>query len=785
MSSEAERPRPARELALAALFFVAITVLMTWPQAAHLNDAISDIGDAKLNARILQWDFAQTLRDPLHLYQLNFFHPAKDVLAFSENLYGVALFGFPLLAGGASALFNYNVLLLLGMFLSALAGWALAREITGDPIAAAVGGLVFAFLPWRWSQLAHLQFQWSAFLCLALLFLLRYLERGRRRDAVLFGIGFGWNALCNVHYALFSVALLAVTLAVFALRGGDDWGRRLRRAILAAGVGGAAFVPFALPYREASRLYGMRRYLWETRIYSARWTDFLSAGDRNQLYGRATEAWRGAEGDLFPGLLAVALAGLALVRLRRAGPPRLQGPRPIISLGRRRLARALDVAILLLVGAGIASLVREGLRVGPLHLGDPGRILVFLTLAVIARLVAAFPRRAKSADLAEFVRRSRLDWRAVLLLALGVAGIAMAFGARSPYYRFLFQSFGDIFRAIRAPARAIVLFHISLAVLAAWGLSLLLRGRSRARRLGWTAAAVLTLVVEYRAFPLKLEPTPAAAPPVYAWLADFDFPGAVVEWPFGLFYDFDYVFRQSAHGKPILNGYSGFFPATYTGLEAQLKQRPIPDSVWETMGNFGASMLVYHAHDGSGFRVVAYADALDRALSEGRLALVRSFPHGAGLDFVFMSPATTWPERARRGADAPEETRRLYSAAVADLRRNVGQLSPPFGGIHLPKEGQRVAPGFWVHGWALDDSGIAEVRFAAEHGPSEIALMEGAWPGVSEAYPDYPEAGSRSKYGFPVPELPDGPHTLRITYVGRDGGATTVERRIVVVHRAP
>ncbi len=163
---------------------------MTWPQAAHLGDALSDLWDAKLNARILQWDYAQTLRDPLDLYQLNFFHPAKYVLAFSENLYGVAVFGFPLLAAGASALVNYNVLLLLGMFLSALAAWALAREVTGDPIASAVSGLVFAFLPWRFSQLPHLQFQWAGFLCLSLLFLLRYLDRGRTRDLILYGICF-------------------------------------------------------------------------------------------------------------------------------------------------------------------------------------------------------------------------------------------------------------------------------------------------------------------------------------------------------------------------------------------------------------------------------------------------------------------------------------------------------------------------------------------------------------------------------------------------------------------
>ena len=87
-----------------------------------MGDALSDFGDAKLVARILHWDFAQTVRDPGELFQLNFFHPARYVLAFSENLYGVSFFGFPLLAAGASAVFNYNVLLLLGMFLSALVG---------------------------------------------------------------------------------------------------------------------------------------------------------------------------------------------------------------------------------------------------------------------------------------------------------------------------------------------------------------------------------------------------------------------------------------------------------------------------------------------------------------------------------------------------------------------------------------------------------------------------------------------------------------------------------------
>jgi hypothetical protein len=764
------------------VFFLAVTVLMTWPQAAHLGNALTDVWDAKLVARILQWDFVQTFRDPLNLYQLNFFHPARYVLAFSENLYGVAVFGFPALAAGASPLLNYNLLLLLGMFLSAVSAWALAREVTGDPIASVLAGLVFAFVPWRFSQIPHLQFQWGGFLCLSLLFLLRYLDRGGRRDAVLFGLFFAWNALCNVHYALFSGFLVSLTLLLFAAGDVPERGRRLRGAILAAALGALVFVPFALPYREAHQLYGMRRYLGETLVYSARLGDFLSAGAKNRLYGTATQRWVAAEGDFFPGLLPVALAVIAVVQLRRAGAAASgAGPGRQLSPSRRRLARSLDVLIALLAAVWIWSLAREGLRVGALHLGDPGRVLVFLTLAVALRLTLAFPKRAKSGDLADFVRRCSLDRRAMLLLAIGAAGVVIALGAHTPYYRFLFQSFGDVFRAIRAPARAIVLFHLALAVLSAWGLALLLRGRPSRRRLAWTGAAAALVIFEYRAFPLALEPTASAPPPVYTWLASVEVPGAVVEWPFGLGYDFDYVFRQTAHGKPLLNGASGFFPKTYTDLEAELKQRPIPDSAWTTLGNLGASVLVYHSHDGRGFKVVAYADALDRALSEGRLDLVRSFPHEGGLDFVFLSTAATWRERARQGAAPSVETRRLYDAAVVGLHRDVARLAPPFGQIHLPEEGQKVAPGFWVHGWALDDSGIAEVRFGIEGGPAGVGMRGGIWPGLADAFPDYPEAKTSGTYGFAIPDVPSGPHVLTVTFVGNDGGETTLQRAIVVI----
>jgi hypothetical protein len=769
-----ESGRGARELGLAALFFLAVTVLMTWPQIAHLGDGLTDFGDAKLVTRILHWDFRQTFRDPANLFQLNFFHPARYVLAFSENFYGVSLFGFPVLAAGAPAIVNYNLILMLGMFLSALSAWALARYVTGDPLAAAVAGLVYAFVPWRFSQLPHLQFQWGGFLCLLLLFLLRYLDEGRTRDAVLFSCALAWNGLCNLHYALFSGFLVGVTLLLYAMDRGPATRRRLRVALLAAGIGALVVLPFALPYRTAEQLYGMKRYFGEMEFYSGRWGSFLSAGDKNRLYGKMTVPWRAPEGDFFPGLVPLVLAGIAIARHRRTDAPRAKEPPTPISPARRRWARVMDVLLVVLAALWFASLAWKGLELGPLRLRDPGRVQVFLTLAVLGRLALAFPKWARHGNLSEFLRRSRVDRRLLLLLAIAVVGVVVTLGAHTPYYRFLFQSFGFVLRAIRAPARGIALFHLALAVLAAWGLASLLRRRPTAARLGLAGAAVFLLVVEYRAFPLSLYPVPAAAPPVYGWLRATDFPGAVVEWPLGFLYDFDYVFRQTAHEKPLVNGYSGFFPKAYAELATRLKQRPIPDGVWEEMGRLDASLLVYHAEEGRGIRVVEYAYALRRGLAVGEVQLIGSFPHGEGRDFAFR---LTHGRRWEPPSAAPGEPQR-FEAAVAWLETEVARLAPPFGDVTFPEP---VSPGDWHGGWALDDSGIAEIRIASERGPEGLALLHMRMPGLFRLFPDYPEAkDDRGGFGFPIPDLPPGSHVLTFTLVAHDGVRTSLSRSVVI-----
>jgi len=764
LSLTQRRQRP-RDTALAALFFLAATIVFTWPIGPHAADGLADLWDAKLNAWILHWDYHQVFRDPLHLFDANIFYPARYALAFSENLFGAALFGFPLYAAGVSTLAVYNIVFLLGMFLSGLAAWALARDVTGDPLTSAVAGLVYAFCPWRIAQIPHIQFQWGAFLALSLLFLLRYLDGGRRRDAFLFGVCFAWNALCNVHYALFSGFLISTTLLYHGLV--DGWSAfrpRLRGAIAAVILASIVVVPFLVAYALAAKLYGMQRGYEEIDVFSGVWTDFLTAGGQNKLYAPLTQKWAKAEGELFPGIVALALAAVAVCWRRRPGRPALAQASPT----RRRAARVFDLLFLAAVALWIAALAGRT-SVGPLKLREPGRIAVVGTVLLLLRSTVAFPGWSRFSDLGDFLRRLRPGARVGLFFTITALGVLVALGTHTPYYRFLVQSFGPIFRVIRAPSRGVVLFDLGLGVLAAWGLSELTRGRGRRARPAVVGAAIVLIGFEYRAFPVdvaRVDPKPA---PVYRWLSAVSLSGGIVEWPLGTLYDQEHEFRSTAHWKPILNGASGFSPRSYDELAATLEKKPIPDQVWGMLAERKATLLLFHPGQLEGEAVTAYGDAVRGGMDRGEIELLRAFSREDSSDFLFRLSSA--PRPAIEPA-TPEELRRSRAALEAVLR-------PPFGYIDLPGEGEVVGPAASVTGWALDDSGVARVTVAVDAGPPAPALLGLAHPGTGKVYPQYPDV-ERAGFAFTLPALPAGPHGLTVTVLAKDGGRAVMKRNIVV-----
>jgi hypothetical protein len=310
--------RALREAAVLAAFLV-LTVAMTWPWAAHVRDTSFDAGDSYLNAWTLAWDFHQTFRDPLHLFDANIFYPLKDTLAFSEHQWGIALVFFPAFAAGLAPLTVHGLAMLFGFAFSGYGAFRLARTLTGSPLAGWVAGVAFAFVPYRFHHLPHLQYVTAGWLALVAEAVVLFGRQRTWRRAAWLGAAFLMSGLSSIHWFVLG-AVPAGSMAAIALaktRSGErrEW-TRAAAALLAASV---LLLPFLLPYARVSMKYGFRRGFEEVAGYSARLVHWITPDWNLKLWKGMGENPPQGEFCLFPGFLLLALAavGAALAFSRR------------------------------------------------------------------------------------------------------------------------------------------------------------------------------------------------------------------------------------------------------------------------------------------------------------------------------------------------------------------------------------------------------------------------------------------------------------------------------------
>src|SRR5438552_16776143 len=315
----ARRAPPAAHL-YAALVCAALAVAMTWPLVFEIDRNVIYPGDPYINTWILDWDWHATFHQPSHLFDANAFYPARDSLAFSENLYGIALLLFPLRAAGMPPLMAHNIAMLLGFAFCSFAAYLLGKRITGCWIAGIAAGIFYAYVPWRFTQLPHLQHVFSGWLPMMIVALLHYADCPTWRRAALFAGAFLMNGLTNIHWLLLGSLAIALTVPI-AVRKPRDWTRIAVCMLVAL----ALMAPFLIPYARVAKLYGMQRSWGEAKHYSATLRDWLNPGTTNRFYARFVDTQIDPERWLFPGALGMllsvgTLAATCTALLRRADP---------------------------------------------------------------------------------------------------------------------------------------------------------------------------------------------------------------------------------------------------------------------------------------------------------------------------------------------------------------------------------------------------------------------------------------------------------------------------------
>jgi hypothetical protein len=549
------------------LLYLAITFALTYPIVRHIGSVIPhDLGDPILNTWLLWWS---SKRVPMTAAWWNapMFFPASNVMALSELLIGLLPITFVVQWLTHNPVAAYNVAFVLSFPLCGLAAYGLAWELTERRDAALLAGLAFAFAPYRMGQLSHLQvlsYYWAP---IALVGLHRYLRARDWRWLILFGSAWLMQALTN-GYALFHLSVLVGLWIIW-------FGRPIRIVlpiVVAWLVAAIPLIPELLKYREVHSALHLARDINEIKRLSVGVADLLSPSPELVTWGSRLIV-ASPERTIFPGLTMM-IVGLAWFAMSKTWRSASDEPRTI------------DEKVLIWL-SGVAVIVALSIfvvgpwSIGPLTVGDFRKPF---SLAVLCRLLA-------------FLRGPwmRGAWRrhsvTVFYLTAMAAMFALALGPEprllgrpilyEPPYAWLMRLPG--FDTLRVPARFAMLFVLCQCVLLAFAVARLTSGqfvvprallRQRLRRTTVAVAEGVSRTLPIRPQSIvvavigvgilvdgwahvRVERPPAAG---YAWP---DTVAAVVELPMGDQHDFDAIYRSLHHGRPIVNGYSGYFPPFY------------------------------------------------------------------------------------------------------------------------------------------------------------------------------------------------------------------------------
>jgi hypothetical protein len=543
-------PRGPRTLRATALYF-GLALAYCWPVLVAFGRALpSDSGDPGLNTWILWWS-SHAVPLTAHWWNAPMFFPLQGALAFSETLLGVAPVSLPMLFAGLPPVGVYDIVFLISIPATAIAGYLLAHRLTGREDAALLAGLAFGFNPYRGGQMSHLQLLIACWMPLTLLALHNYLDRRHGRYLVYAGVCWLFNALTSGYLLLFFAVLVVIWIAWF-VRSWRDFAAISATFLLAS----LPLIPLLSDYYRYQSAIGLTRGINEIEFFSA---DLSAIWATSGLlsFSRLWTREAAPEAALYPGAIVIGLAvAAAIVLWRRLPSPRQWRFRWVLFM---TSALAALLALTSLVTGGqqlqIAGLTISFTR--PFKVLTTALWLVLFAIAIDRRLVDGWRRR--SVFLFYTVA-------AIVMLVFAMGPVGHVFGVKmiyAPPYYWLLEMPGAA--SVRVPARFGLLFVLCLTQAAAIGFSRLTPGGARR---GLLAALAVLILVEGWVVRMPTGSAPAAVD-----LSSVDPRSVLIELPIVDEYSSTAaLLRQTRHGRPIANGYSGYLLPHQAIFEAGLRE---------------------------------------------------------------------------------------------------------------------------------------------------------------------------------------------------------------------
>jgi hypothetical protein len=673
-ASALSAPRWNWQDALYLFLLLLLVVIMAYRYTPNLTGEVAgEWWDPLLNMWTLSWDTTTLLHAPAHLWQGQLLYPNPLTLSYSENLLGEAIFYAPFFLITHNPVLAYNMTFYLTFLLCGVNMYIVARYYTGKPLAAFIAALIYAFAPYRLSQIDHIHVLAGEWIPLAFLCLDLSLQQNRWRHWSLFALFYLLQLLSSIYYGIFLTYALFAYVLIRYLR---PLLRQLRQSQYSRVTGadksavGAINRPLRREVHQPGREEGLAP------------TSDRTTGVEHPLWGR---------GNRFIEHVVAPTLGEALTQPSRRRYEYLKylmsrAVKPVVVFGVMLAILGALMAPYLSslhngLGRSIDQVWRYSAFVRDFGFAPPfnwlyginsynGVILafdsehyLFLGLATIALtvlgIVVAFRQRNS------IMRAYTWTGLIVLLFAFGPF-LQFSTSSGAPYFAaqpypgpfppgwpmpwLLAYYVLPGFTGLRVPARLIGILLMMLAVLAAYGIARLQEiywgsrnGQPRelavARvNVSWRRIAISSLLILIP-FAILLEAMPAylpvtqvptgnQIPAVYQWLATHGNEAPIVELPiasedrnFIVKYEAWYDYYAIYHPHPIMNGWSGLRPTLTAEIAAELSDFPAPDSL-SILRQYHIQYVVLHLQF---YRSDSVADLLTKVEASPGLQRVADF----------------------------------------------------------------------------------------------------------------------------------------------------------------
>jgi len=590
------------------LLFGLLSLGMTFPLLLNIADHVpSDFEDPLYNVWVLAWDFRGLSTGFKNFWDANIFYPHQGTLLYADNMLALGFLGAPIAAVSGNFILTHNILFILSFFLCGAGMYCLVLHLTRSRVSAFISGLIFAFFPYRFAHLSHLEllsFGWIpfCFLCLH-----KFFENPSSRNLAGIAAFYILQALSCGHYGLYLTLFVGFFVLFFAYK--KSFCRR-KNFWLKMGILSVAclliLLPLFYPYLKVHREMAFKRTMASVVRFSPQLENFLAVPPSNLAWGWLAGRLQDAERQLFPGIIPLFLTLFWLIKGRKI---RREEPHE----KRKKVFFWWDVSIILFLGfiailglTGGTSFWLGGLRVSIHRLRNP-----IIILAVLILLRIAFDKRAKGC-----LRKSwqSLDHAQQFYFAALIFAWILSFG---PMIKFLGQEIIEGpylilykwipgFSRLRVPGRLEVIMMLGLSVLAGWGAKQLIDISGKKSMKIFLAFALSGLILaEYASIPVRLVPVKVGKeiPPIYFSVKKIPSTSALIELPMPRSSrensrEAIYIYYSIYHWKRLVNGYSGYSPPGYFNLMMAMEFFPY-ERAFDILENLKVEYILIHTR---GFR---------------------------------------------------------------------------------------------------------------------------------------------------------------------------------------